>query len=192
MNGDMNLHTLGSGGAGQGLAATNAPIAKIACAASTMIVPSTLPGQTCQLRADAPLARDVRAGRRGCSWRPSALLLVEGLVEGDQALLQAEDGGLGAVGQPQLGQDAGHVRLDGLLADLQRLGDLAVGAATGQRGQDLQLPRGDSWSSARRPTAAWRTSRTSLAAIRGSSTLSPRAAARTAVTTWSTPAVLGR
>src|SRR5262245_21450801 len=53
-------------------------------------------------------------------------LVVEGLVEGDQVLLEAEDGGLGAVGELQLGQDAGDVGLDGLLADLQGPGDLAV------------------------------------------------------------------
>jgi hypothetical protein len=62
MNGDMNLHTLGSGGAGQGLAATSAPIAKIACAASTMLVPSAVLGHAGQPWADAPLARAVRAG----------------------------------------------------------------------------------------------------------------------------------
>jgi hypothetical protein len=61
------------------------------------------------------------------------------LVRGDEALVQAEARGLGAVGELQLGQDAGHVRLHGLLADLNGPGDLAVGAAAGPGGEHLQL-----------------------------------------------------
>ena len=100
---------------------------------------------------DTPSSREAVGGRPASPGGAPSLLFVECLVEGDETLLEAEDGRPGAVGQPQLGQDAGHVRLDGLLAD-----------------------------------------RTSRAAIRGSSTLSPWAGARTEATTWSTPAVLGR
>jgi hypothetical protein len=48
MNGHMNLHVSGSGGAGQGLPATNASFAKIASAAVTVLVPSTLLGHAGQ------------------------------------------------------------------------------------------------------------------------------------------------
>jgi hypothetical protein len=60
----------------------------------------------------------------------------------------------------------------------------------GQGGQDLDLARGQPVQ--RRRAGPSRTSRTSRAAVLGSSTLSPLAAARTDSATWSTPAVLGR
>src|SRR6266566_26028 len=87
-------------------------------------------------------ARRTDRSQRRAPRRLFSLLFVERLVEWDQALLQAEDGGLGAVGEVQLGQDAGDVGLDGLLADRQGPSDLAVGAAVGQGGQDLPLARG--------------------------------------------------
>ena len=39
------------------------------------------------------------------------------LVQRDQAVLQGEDGGLSPVGEPEFGEDAGHVTRDGLLGD---------------------------------------------------------------------------
>src|SRR5690242_3630681 len=71
-----------------------------------------------------------------------ALLLVEGLVKGYQSLLQAEDRGLGTVGQVQLREDARYVCLHGLLADRQLLRDLAVGPAAGEDREHLALARG--------------------------------------------------
>jgi hypothetical protein len=50
----------------------------------------------------------------------------EGLVERNQVMLQGEDRRLGAVGEPELGEDAGHVALDGFLGDRKRPGDLPV------------------------------------------------------------------
>src|SRR6266487_2819087 len=70
-------------------------------------------------------ARRTDRSQRRAPRRLFSLLFVERLVEWDQALLQAEDGGLGAVGEVQLGQDAGDVGLDGLLADRQGPSGLA-------------------------------------------------------------------
>jgi hypothetical protein len=67
MNGDLNLHTSESAGAGQGLPATNAPLAKIASATSTVLVPSALAGHAGQRWADAAPAGGANAGWLGCS-----------------------------------------------------------------------------------------------------------------------------
>src|SRR5580693_6739038 len=54
-----------------------------------------------------------------------------------------EQRGLGAVLHAQLGQHRADVGLDRLLRDVQGAGDLAVGAALGQFGQDLALAGGE-------------------------------------------------
>jgi hypothetical protein len=47
------------------------------------------------------------------------------------------EGGLGAVGDPDALEDAGQVGFDGALGDAQVAGDLLVGQAVGDQGQDL-------------------------------------------------------
>jgi hypothetical protein len=86
-----------------------------------------------------------------------SLLVVEGLVEGDQALLEAEDGGLGAVGELELGQDAGDVRLDGAVVGVAGApaGKAKVGAAAKLAGQAQPVRPSRSGSSARSTTPAW-------------------------------------
>ncbi len=59
-------------------------------------------------------------------------VLLEGLVQRDESLLEPEDGRLGTVGEVQPGEDARHVRLDRLLGDGEGTGDLPVGPAAGQ------------------------------------------------------------
>jgi RimJ/RimL family protein N-acetyltransferase/GNAT superfamily N-acetyltransferase len=76
------------------------------------------------------------------------------LVQRHDVVLQAEDRGLGAVGQAQLGQDAGDVALDRLLGDRQGPGDLAVGTAPGDLAQHVGLARGEQLERAGRGAAA--------------------------------------
>ena len=98
----------------RGLAAASASLTKIASAAITVIVPSV------SRSGGQPWVDAAPAGGANARWRWLLVrvgLVVERLVEGDQPLLQAEDRGLGAVLQLQLGQDAGDVRLDRLLPD---------------------------------------------------------------------------
>src|SRR4051794_26345207 len=59
---------------------------------------------------------------------------------GTDALEQG--GGLGARTGVGLGEHPGDVHGDGALADVEALGDLAVGQAFGQDGEDLVLARG--------------------------------------------------
>jgi hypothetical protein len=47
---------------------------------------------------------------------------------------------LGAVAQPEFGEDAGHVGPGGVLAQVQGLGELGVGQASGEQLEDLDLP----------------------------------------------------
>src|ERR1700730_13196045 len=54
-----------------------------------------------------------------------------------------EQRGLGAVLHAELGQHRADVGLDRLLRDVQRAGDLPVGAALGEFGQDLALAGGE-------------------------------------------------
>src|SRR6266508_6363827 len=58
-----------------------------------------------------------------------------GLVGGDDRL--------DAVAQPELAQDARHVRLDRRLAEKQALGQLGVREAAGQQAQHLELALGE-------------------------------------------------
>ena len=51
-------------------------------------------------------------------------------------------GGLEPVGRPEFAQDVRDVDADGLDADDERRGDLAVGVAAGEEVQDLRLARG--------------------------------------------------
>src|ERR1035441_2650497 len=95
-------------------------------------------------RVTASPARRRRGARRddpGCTRRPNCWLL-ERLIERDDVMLQAEDRGLGPVGETELGQDAGDVALDRLLADRQRAADLPVGPAAGHLAQHVEFPRG--------------------------------------------------
>ena len=62
----------------------------------------------------------------------------------DQPALVREDHQLGAVAQAELGEDAGHVRLDGRRSDEQALGDLGVAGPPGDGDHHLALPVGES------------------------------------------------
>jgi len=57
-------------------------------------------------------------------------------------MLEGEDGGLGPVREPQLGQDARHVAFRRLLGDRQRPGDLPVRPPLGQGLEDVGFPAG--------------------------------------------------
>jgi hypothetical protein len=59
----------------------------------------------------------------------------------DEAELYGLDGRLGAVGDAELRDDALQVAFDRGEAQVQLVGDLAVGLAGGQRPQDPALPR---------------------------------------------------
>jgi hypothetical protein len=59
----------------------------------------------------------------------------------DESAFVGEYHGLDPVPELQLGQDAGHVRLDGRFAQEQRGADLGVGAAVRDQGENLQFPR---------------------------------------------------
>ena len=61
----------------------------------------------------------------------------------DQAVVEGEDHGRGAVAQPQLGEHVVDVRLDRALADEQLGGDLAVGLAPADQRQHLELTAGE-------------------------------------------------
>ena len=54
-----------------------------------------------------------------------------------------EDDGLHAIAQAELHQHAGHVGLDGGVADDQLGGDLLVGEAAGEQLEDLELAGGE-------------------------------------------------
>ena len=53
------------------------------------------------------------------------------------------DGDLDAVACVELAHQGSEMRLDGADADMQLIGDLAVGPALGDRDQDLLLPVGE-------------------------------------------------
>jgi hypothetical protein len=57
-------------------------------------------------------------------------------------VLVGVDGGLGAVAQAEAAEDAGHVVLDGALADDQGLGNLAVGGVPRAGSSATAAPRG--------------------------------------------------
>src|SRR5690606_27799129 len=78
--------------------------------------------------------RDARAPARRARVTPPG--------SGHQAVAVGVDDRLDAIAQVELGEDARDIGLDGLLADHQGLGDLAVGQAVGDEAQHLQLPRG--------------------------------------------------
>src|SRR5215211_453203 len=58
---------------------------------------------------------------------------------GTQTQLDGSNGRLGAVGNPELEDDAAHVLLYGARADQEILGDLLVGASSRKQLQDLDL-----------------------------------------------------
>jgi hypothetical protein len=62
---------------------------------------------------------------------------------GDQSVPVGVDDRLDAVAQAEFGEDARDEGLDGLGADDQGGGDLAVGPAVGDEAQDLQFARGE-------------------------------------------------
>ena len=125
----------------------------------------------------------------------------------DQAVVHGEQGGLGAVGELELGQDGGHVGLDRLLRHEQARGQLAVRQAQAEQGQHLALAGGELVEPGSAPPGE-DTSARSRAATAGSSTEPPRwtvrmaassslggtslpsqplAPARTAASAWSSP-----
>ena len=53
------------------------------------------------------------------------------------------DNGAHAVVHAQFGDESGHVRLDGRLAQTQAMGDLLVGQGVHHEGEDLVLARGE-------------------------------------------------
>ena len=55
------------------------------------------------------------------------------------AVPQGIDCGLRAIGKAELGQDAGHVRLHGLLADVQSAGNVAIGLSVRDRVEHVEL-----------------------------------------------------
>jgi hypothetical protein len=57
-----------------------------------------------------------------------------------QAGLVSEDGGLGAVGDVELGEQPRYVGLDGGLADEQRAACLCIGLSATDEYQDLEFP----------------------------------------------------
>jgi hypothetical protein len=59
----------------------------------------------------------------------------------DEAEIYGLDGGLGTVGDPEFGDQALETFLDGGEAEVQLLGDLAVGLARGQQPKHLELTR---------------------------------------------------
>ncbi len=61
----------------------------------------------------------------------------------DESALVGDYHGLDPVPELQLGQDAGHVCLDGRFAQKQRGADLGVGAAVRDPGENLQFPWGE-------------------------------------------------
>src|SRR5438445_12549989 len=65
--------------------------------------------------------------------------LLEGVVEGNQPLLQPINGGLGPIRQVELREDVRHVRLDRLLPDRQVLGDFLIGVAAREGREDVDL-----------------------------------------------------
>ena len=60
---------------------------------------------------------------------------------GPLLMSEGEDRGLDAVLQIELGEDAADVGLDGLLADYQLAGDLAVAVPAGDEVEDLAFAR---------------------------------------------------
>lgn len=60
----------------------------------------------------------------------------------DQAGLVRGDDRLGPVSEVELGQDAGDVRLDRGLAELEADGEFGVGEAAGEQPEDVQLAGG--------------------------------------------------
>jgi succinate-semialdehyde dehydrogenase/glutarate-semialdehyde dehydrogenase len=76
---------------------------------------------------------------RSCTWGSPGGTASSGV---EQAPLPRQRSGLGATARAQLGQDVGDVDADGLGADEQLPGDLAVGPALGDQDEDLALPGG--------------------------------------------------
>ena len=68
---------------------------------------------------NAALSNELRMSRRA-----DAEVLIH--ARGGQPELYSADGGLGAVGYPELGEDASYVRLDGAYAEEKVPGDLGV------------------------------------------------------------------
>ena len=110
-----------------------------------------------------------RTGRRAC---PRARFPWSSRAR-QQAALEPGRYSSGAVVDAELGVDVQHVGLDRGLADEQPGGGLAVGAASGDQAEDVELALAERFFR-RLPT--WPSSRV---ATEGESTASPRAAART-------------
>src|SRR5207244_5119871 len=60
-----------------------------------------------------------------------------------QIVLRGEEGQLEAIADAKLLEDVGQVMLDGLLADVERVGDLLVARRREDQTDDLQLARGE-------------------------------------------------
>ena len=85
-----------------------------------------------------------RSPRAGPSRRAGLSLAYEpGAVGGEQPEPLRDAGGLHPGPSVELGQDAGDVDGDGLLADVEAGGDLAVGGAARHQLQDVELPGGE-------------------------------------------------
>ena len=110
-------------------------------------------------RRRTPNSRDGRRNRRaetnirGLPLRPRLQLLAQqSLVHNPlaalhQALAHGPNRGLGAIADGDLAQNVLHVLLDRLDADLQRLADLLVAQARGQRGAALASRAGSAGTS---------------------------------------------
>jgi hypothetical protein len=109
----------------------------------------------------------------------ASALLLQGVSEPHDLVLQGIDGCLGAVGQLQFRQNVGDMRPDRGFADYQCTGNLLVRAAPRQVGQHLQFSRRQILEGG---CSRWRISWRTRAATSGWSMLSPRAALHTAST----------
>src|SRR5664280_2540362 len=105
-----------------------------ACCTSNSISPISRVSRSTSRLARSAISRS--GGGRGSMATGGSVL-----GHADPALSHGVDDCLGAVVDAQLSQNAGHVVLDGLLADRKRVGDLLVRHPLGDVVQDLDLAR---------------------------------------------------
>src|SRR5665811_803310 len=121
----------------------------LACCTSSSISPISRVRRSTSRRALSAISR---------SGSGSGSMATGGSVLGhaNPALSHGVDDGLGAVVHAQLSQDAGHVVLDGLLADRKGVGHLLVRHSLGDVVENLDLARGKRSEDRRRFLAVYR------------------------------------
>src|SRR5687768_10365186 len=87
--------------------------------------------------ASHPCQREQTAWRTRTAWRAPPPGARRSAAVAPQARFAGADGGLGAVGDPQLGEDAGDVVADRLQAQGERGGDRPIVAPLRDQGEDL-------------------------------------------------------